>query len=95
MLELPLPPFYNEFGRAQRRVARRHGVLLVPRRVMLGVLLHGGSTVDSIHLSPSGHARMAEAIWGIIRGAYARGEDRLDPHSAAGPKKKIFSYVEY
>ena len=30
MLELPLPPFYNGFGLAQRRLARQHNVLLVP-----------------------------------------------------------------
>ncbi len=70
MLELPLPPFYNEYGRAQRRVARRHDVDLVPKRVLLGVLLRGGTTLDSIHLSRAGHGQMADAVWEIIRGAY-------------------------
>ena len=70
MLELPSPPFYNRFGSAQRRQAGRHGVLLVPRRVLLGVLTAKDATLDTIHLSPTGHARMAEAIWRAVRGAF-------------------------
>lgn len=73
MFELPLPPSYNEYGRAQRRVARRHEVLLVPKRVMLGVLLQDGNTLDTIHLSPGGHGQMAAAVWEIVRGAYVGG----------------------
>ena len=57
MLELPLPPFYHRYGATQRRLAARHGVLLVPKRVLLGVLLSGGATLDTIHLSGSGHAQ--------------------------------------
>ena len=49
------------------------GVLLVPGRVLLGVLLQGGATLDSIHLSQAGHEQMADAIWTVIRGAYAGG----------------------
>ena len=34
MFELPLPPFYNEFGRAQRHVAEKYRVLLlIPKRI--------------------------------------------------------------
>lgn len=70
MLELPLPPGYNRYGMVQRRLARRYGVLLVPKRVLLGVLMRGGATLDSIHLSPEGHRQMARAVWGVVRGAY-------------------------
>jgi len=73
MLELPLPPFYNKFGAAQRRSARRHGVVLIPKRVLLGVMTTDGATLDSVHLTPSGHELMAEVIWEVIR-------------EAAGPK---------
>jgi acyl-CoA thioesterase-1 len=62
MLELPLPPFANEFGAIQRGLARRHGVLLIPKRSFLAVLTTEGATVDGIHLSPAGHRQMAEAI---------------------------------
>ena len=70
LLELPLPPFANRYGRIQRGLARKHGVRLVPKRVLLGVLTTEGATVDSIHLSPSGHAQMAETIWRVVRPAY-------------------------
>ena len=55
MFELPLPPVCNRYGDAQRRMAKRHGVLLVPKRVLIGILTSEGATVDSIHLSRRGH----------------------------------------
>jgi len=74
MLELPLPPFYNRYGAAQRRLAKHHGVLLIPKRLLLGVLTSEGATLDTVHLSHRGHALMADAIWGVI-------------HPAFGPRK--------
>jgi len=62
MFELPLPPFANEFGRVQRRLAAQHGVPLIPKRLFVGVLTAEGATVDSVHLSPSGHVRMQELV---------------------------------
>jgi acyl-CoA thioesterase-1 len=76
MFELPLPPTYNAFGLAQRRVAMQYEVILVPKRVLLGVLLQLGATLDSIHLSPEGHRRMADSVWGVLRPAY---EDETRP----------------
>ncbi len=35
MFELPLPPSYNAYGRAQRRVAWKHGVQLIPKRCLI------------------------------------------------------------
>ncbi|MCA1686457.1 MAG: acyl-CoA thioesterase, partial [Planctomycetia bacterium] len=70
LMELPLPPTYNRFGAIQRRLARRQGVLLVPKRVLLGVLEESGATLDSIHLTRAGHDRLAEAVWQTIRPAY-------------------------
>jgi acyl-CoA thioesterase-1 len=72
MLELPLPPGYNRYGIIQRRLARRYHVRLVPKHVLLAVLMRGGATLDSIHLSQEGHRQMAQAIWIVIRGAYDR-----------------------
>jgi acyl-CoA thioesterase I len=66
MLELPLPPFHNRYGDAQRRLATRHGVLLIPKRVLIGVLTSEGATLDTVHLSRRGHALMAETVWYII-----------------------------
>ncbi len=72
MLELPLPPFYHEYGRAQREVARKHQVLLIPKWVFLSILAGEESTLDSIHLSAAGHRRMADTVWGIVRPASQR-----------------------
>lgn len=70
LLELPLLPTFNAFGRIQRRLAREHGAILIPKRVLLGVLLRPGATLDSIHLAESGHRAMAVAVWDALRGAY-------------------------
>jgi acyl-CoA thioesterase I len=70
MFELPLPPFYNEFGRAQRRLASNHGVILIPKRFLASVLTGPGATLDSIHLDRFGHEKMADVVWSVIRPAY-------------------------
>jgi len=62
MLELPLPPLYNRFGEIQRRLARRYDVILIPKRYFAGVLVGSQSTIDSLHLSPAGHRKMAALI---------------------------------
>jgi hypothetical protein len=36
----------------------------------MGILGSGGATLDSIHLSEAGHARMAGTIWEILRPAF-------------------------
>jgi acyl-CoA thioesterase I len=66
MLELPLPPLYNRFGEIQRRLARRHGVVLIPKRYFASVLIGEQATLDGLHLSQSGHQKMAEMIWGLF-----------------------------
>ncbi|MCO6043438.1 GDSL-type esterase/lipase family protein [Aeoliella sp. ICT_H6.2] len=70
MLELPLPPFYHEYGRAQRTLAAKHQVLLVPKRVFLTILAGEASTLDTIHLSQAGHQAMAERVWHLVKPAY-------------------------
>ena len=70
MFELPLPPLCNEFGRIQRKLAARHGVHLIPKRTLIGVLAGSGATLDTIHLSQEGHQRMAAAVWLVVRPAY-------------------------
>lgn len=63
MLELPLPPLYNGYGRIQRALAKRFGVTLIPRRRLMQVLSTNGATLDTIHLSEKGHEMMADMIW--------------------------------
>jgi acyl-CoA thioesterase-1 len=70
MFELPLSPFCNEYGRAQRQLASRYGVVLIPRRVFASVLTGEGATLDSVHLDRRGHERMAEVVWSVIEPAY-------------------------
>lgn len=70
MLELPLPPFRNEYGRVQRSLARKHDVALVPKRVFLSILAANDATVDTIHLTQAGHDRMAAAVWNLVRSAF-------------------------
>ena len=77
MLELPLFPYDNGYGLAQRRVARRHGVVLIPRRFFIDVVSAQGATVDGIHLSVSGQRRMAEMIWSFV-GPATQASDALE-----------------
>lgn len=62
MLELPLPPFFNSAGAAQRTLAAKHGVTLIPKWCLAGVLGAPGATDDGLHLSSSGHAWLAEEL---------------------------------
>ena len=70
MFELPLPPLYHEYGRAQRSVARKHGVKLIPKRVFLSIIAPKGATLDTIHLSAEGQKKMADTVWHIVGPAY-------------------------
>jgi len=69
MFELPLPPLRHEYGRIQRAAAKKYGVGLVPKRVFLSVITGSGSTLDGIHLSQSGHERMADCVWHMLQSA--------------------------
>ncbi|NLF08853.1 MAG: acyl-CoA thioesterase [Pirellulaceae bacterium] len=70
MFELPLPPFHNEYGRVQRESAAKHNVALIPKRVLMSILSRSDSTLDTIHLSQTGHRRMAAAVWRHIGAAF-------------------------
>lgn len=72
MLELPLLPFYGNYGRVQRTLAKKHGVLLVPKRVLLNIIAAQGATRDSIHLTNAGHQAMADEMWRIVSPAYEK-----------------------
>jgi acyl-CoA thioesterase-1 len=67
MIELPLPPSFNRYGIVQRALAKSHHVTLIPKRYLASVLAAPGATVDGLHLSNAGHARLAEAIGELIR----------------------------
>lgn len=65
MMELPLIPTFNAYGRAQRQLARKHGVYLVPKRILVDVLAAPGS-LDGLHLGPAGAQRMVTALTPIL-----------------------------
>jgi acyl-CoA thioesterase-1 len=71
MFELPLPPLCNAYGRAQRELAAKYNVRLIPKRVLISVLADRQATSDTIHLTEHGHLKMADAVWRVIGGAYA------------------------
>jgi acyl-CoA thioesterase-1 len=71
MFELPLPPFRQQVGAIQRRLARKHNVHLIPKSILLDVIAGPDATVDGLHLSQNGHNRMAAAVWKVIGPALA------------------------
>jgi len=66
MLELPLLPYNNGFGRAQRELASDYGAILVPKHRLAELLRRPGNTIDGIHLSADGHQAMAEVIGEVL-----------------------------
>ena len=62
IFELPLPPLFNGYGYAQRELAAKYGVTLIPRRLLASVLFSQNATLDSIHLSNDGHRQLAERV---------------------------------
>ena len=67
MFELPLFPFQTAYGRAQRAVAKRHAVALIPRRHFARVLGMPDGTLDGLHLTQRGHDEMARRVAALLR----------------------------
>ena len=87
VLGLPLPPGRAAYGRMQREVCAEQGVPLIPRHVLAGAMFGPGATVDGLHFSPSGHAAMAEAVWGAV------GEALPDDGASGGRQPSVFSHA--
>ncbi|MCC5844040.1 MAG: SGNH/GDSL hydrolase family protein [Verrucomicrobia bacterium] len=66
LLELPLFPFRNAYGMAQRDVVRKHGGSMLPKRSFTRVLGTKQGTLDGLHLSQAGHDAMAEIIAEVL-----------------------------
>ncbi len=67
IIELPLLPFKNGYGAAQRNVAARHGAVLIPKRCLARILGATSGTFDSLHLTQEGHNALAGVISTAIR----------------------------
>jgi lysophospholipase L1-like esterase len=62
MFELPLLPHRIGYGRSQRRLAAKYGVILIPKRYLVQVLAGEGATSDGLHLSAAGARQMADLV---------------------------------
>jgi lysophospholipase L1-like esterase len=69
MFELPLFPFQNDYGIAQRSLAMQYHVTLIPRHNFSNIIGAPGATIDGIHLSSSGQVLMAELVSRMIGSA--------------------------
>jgi acyl-CoA thioesterase-1 len=67
MFELPLPPFHAGWGRAQRDLAHEFDVALIPKHQLASVFVGDHATLDSIHLSQTGHNRMLKIVRYVLR----------------------------
>ncbi len=67
MFELPLLPFHNAFGRAQRDIAAEHNVLLLPKGCLSAVFGEKGATLDGLHLTQEGHHALAETVAVVLQ----------------------------
>jgi len=66
MFELPLPPFKNAFGAAQRDLAKKYDVTLIPKRVLTNIFIMKNGTLDGIHLSQIGHQTLAASFRNLL-----------------------------
>lgn len=66
VVELPLFPFRNAFGRAQRTVVAKYDVAMLPKRYFTKVLGTDNGTLDGLHLSQEGHDAMARIMAEVI-----------------------------
>lgn len=62
MLELPLLPGRWAYGAVQRRLARKYGCTVVPKRLLAKAQLAEGGTSDGAHLTQQGHDEFARAL---------------------------------
>ena len=62
LFELPLLPLGNRMGRSQRVLAKKHGAILIPKRLLVDVFETPEATLDGLHLSQTGHNELARKI---------------------------------
>jgi acyl-CoA thioesterase-1 len=66
MFELPLLPQMVTYGRVQRRLAKRYGVWLIPKRCLAAVISGRDTTSDGLHLTDVGTRRMASLVAHVL-----------------------------
>jgi len=71
MLELPVLPWQSKYTKIQRKLAKKYGVVLIPKRFFVSILSPKEATTDGIHLSQTGHEFMADGLWELIGSSIA------------------------
>ncbi len=66
MFELPVLPWQWQYSRIQRELAIKHGVIFIPKRVMVSVFSSKDTTSDLAHLTENGHQLMAEKVQHLL-----------------------------
>ena len=66
MFELPLLPNRIAYGQIQRRLAKKCGVWLIPKRYFTYVIGGANATSDGLHLLPEGTRRMATLVRQVL-----------------------------
>jgi acyl-CoA thioesterase I len=72
MFELPLLPHVIGYGRAQRLLAKKFGVVLIPKHYFAEILGGANATTDGLHLSSAGAVRMASLVAKLLSPVIAR-----------------------
>jgi acyl-CoA thioesterase-1 len=66
MFETPLFPFRNSLGHAQRILAKKHGVALLPKKYLTNIIGMKNATLDGLHFSQTGHDAMAKEVFDAL-----------------------------
>ena len=66
IFELPLFPFDNGIGEAQRSLAAQYRAPLIPKRCMASIIALKGGTVDGLHFSQEGHDAFARLVKSML-----------------------------
>ena len=85
IFELPLFPFQNAYGEAQRSAVTKYGVSMLPKRCFAKVLGTTNATLDGIHLSQEGHNALAKIIAAVI----TKEENRSAPTSSTASEENL------
>ena len=76
LFELPTFPFQSVYAQIQRRLAGAHDVILIPRRYLISIIREPENTADGVHLTPTGHRRMAAMVEGLLGSAWSHRDSR-------------------
>jgi acyl-CoA thioesterase-1 len=66
IFELPLLPFWNNYGRDQRILAKKYQATLIPKYILVEAFAGKGNTIDGLHLSQQGHNELASMVFRLL-----------------------------